>query len=86
MEYENGTDHAAAGKEIAEKILAKHNFTEAERSKISAAIEGHRTGGAASPLAALLYRADKLSRNCLLCGAITTCKKFQNGEKAALLY
>jgi uncharacterized protein len=86
VEYENGTDHAVASKEIAEKILARHNFTEAERGKIGAAIEGHRTGGAASSLADILYRADKLSRNCVLCGAVTTCKKFQNGEKAVLLY
>jgi uncharacterized protein len=86
MEYENGTDHAIAGKELAEKILATHGFTEAERAMITAAIEGHRTGGAASPLANLLYRADKLSRNCVLCDAAATCKRFQNGEKAVLLY
>jgi HD superfamily phosphodiesterase len=85
-EYETGMDHAIASKELAEKILARHNFTEAERSKISAAIDGHRTKSAASPLADILYRADKLSRNCVLCNALTTCKKFQNGEKAVLLY
>jgi putative nucleotidyltransferase with HDIG domain len=86
VEYETGTDHAIAGKEIAEKILKKHNFTEPERKEISAAIESHRTGLAVSKLADILYRADKLSRNCVFCGAAATCKNFQNGEKAVLLY
>jgi putative nucleotidyltransferase with HDIG domain len=85
-EYEDGTDHAVAGKELAEKILATHSFTEAERATITAAIEGHRVAGAVSPLADVLYRADKLSRNCVLCDAAATCKRFQNGEKAVLLY
>ncbi|MDR1247026.1 MAG: HD domain-containing protein [Clostridiales Family XIII bacterium] len=85
-EYENGTDHAIAGSKIAEKILARHGFTKTERETITEAIEDHRAGSAASPLADILYRADKLSRNCVLCDAAATCKRFQNGEKAFLLY
>ncbi|MDD4564632.1 MAG: HD domain-containing protein [Eubacteriales bacterium] len=85
-EYENGIDHCIASKEIAEKILTKYNFTIEERTKIMAAIEGHRKRDEASPLGYILYRADKLSRNCVLCDARTMCKKFQNGEESFLLY
>ena len=86
MEYENGADHAAASKELAEGILAKYEFTEKEKKEILIAIEGHRKRGGTSLLADLLYRADKYARNCALCDAKTACRKFQNGETFFLLY
>jgi len=86
MEYENGTDHAIASKELAAGILQKYEFSEIEISEILSAIEGHRKRGDTSYLGDLLYRADKLSRNCTHCKARITCKKFQNGEKPFLLY
>ncbi|MDR1135265.1 MAG: HD domain-containing protein [Clostridiales Family XIII bacterium] len=88
MEYENGIDHAIASRELAEGILTKHSFTEAERKEITSAIENHRNrvGGTTSPLADIIYRADKLSRNCVLCDIRTTCKRFQNGETAVFIY
>ncbi|MEL7657043.1 MAG: HD domain-containing protein [Bacillota bacterium] len=86
MEYENGIDHAVASKELAAGILQRCEFTGIEINEILAAIEGHRNKGDASLLADILYRADKLSRNCVLCNARITCKKFQNGEKPQLQY
>lgn len=86
MEYEQGVDHARASKEIAEKILERCGFTEPEIKEMLYAIEGHRKEGGSSTLGDILYRADKLSRNCSLCSAIGTCKKYQKGEKPYLLY
>lgn len=86
MEYENGADHAIASKELAAGILQKYEFSETEREEILTAIGEHRNKGDTTLLRDILYRADKLSRNCVLCNARTTCKKFQNGEDAFLLY
>ena len=86
MEYESGIDHSIASKEIAERILTRYDFTLDERTKMIMAIEGHRERDTSSPLADILYRADKMSRNCVLCNAKVTCKNFQNGEESFLLY
>lgn len=86
MEYENGIDHAFASKDLAAGILQRCEFSESETKEILAAIEGHRKNEDPSLLADILYRADKLSRNCTLCNARITCKKFQNGEKPYLHY
>ena len=86
MEYENGIDHAIASKELASGILQKCEFSEIERKEILTAIEGHREKGDISLLGDILYRADKLSRNCTLCNGRITCKKFQNDEKPYLHY
>jgi HD superfamily phosphodiesterase len=86
MEYESGVDHAIAGKELAAGILRKYDFSEAEIGEIFIAIESHRTGAGSSPLADILYRADKLSRNCVFCEARNECKRFRNGEDFLLLY
>jgi HD superfamily phosphodiesterase len=86
MEYKNGTDHAIASKELAERILRRCEFSETEINEIVTAIEGHRKKGDTLLLGNILYRADKLSRNCTLCNARITCKKFQNGEKTYQLY
>lgn len=85
-EYEEGIDHAIASKDLAEEILRKVDFTETEQQEILLAIEWHRKRDSPSDLADILYRADKLSRNCLLCQGKETCNKFQNGEKSFLRY
>lgn len=86
MEHENGIDHAIASKELAGRILTKHDFSEIEIGEILTAIESHREKRETSLLADILYRADKCSRNCTRCDARATCKKFQNGEEFFLLY
>lgn len=86
MEYESGIDHALASKNLAEGILLDCDFSETEIQEILTAIESHRNIKSTSVLGDLLYRADKLSRNCLHCNAIGTCKKFQNKEVPVILY
>ncbi|MGD9569332.1 MAG: HD domain-containing protein [Sedimentibacter sp.] len=86
MEYENGVDHAAASKQLSEEILKACDFNESEIAAILSAIGTHRHKGQMSVLGDILYRADKLSRNCVLCSARITCKNFQNGEEPVLIY
>lgn len=86
MEYESGIDHALASKNLAEEILHSCDFNDSEIQEILTAIEFHRNIKNSSILGDLLYRADKLSRNCLHCSAIASCKKFQNGEVPVILY
>ena len=93
-EYEDGTDHAAASKELAEVILPDCGFSVAETDEICEAIGSHRNGpgrdvsdkGSRLTLSDILYKADKLSRNCVLCEAKSTCKNFQHEEEASFLY
>lgn len=74
-EYEKGISHHEAGVDLAEQILGECGFTEAETGQICQAIGAHKDAGknAADYCTRLLYRADKLSRNCLNCLASKTC-------------
>lgn len=84
LEYENGADHAAASATLAEGLLDQYGF--GDKSEIMTAIGNHRKKGQTALLSDLLYRADKLSRNCVSCGAISKCKKFAHNEKPELKY
>ncbi len=87
MEYATGADHAKASAHLAVDILRNSGFSPAEVDEIISAIAGHREKDMASTaMGTLLYRADKLSRNCVACAARGTCKNFRNGEHPRLLY
>lgn len=86
MEYEKGIDHAIASAELSLGILQKCGFSEEETEEILNAILEHREKVHSSSLADLLYRADKLSRNCNMCKARSTCYKLKKGEKPYLFY
>jgi hypothetical protein len=86
MEYRDGVPHEEAGVQLANGLLKRAGFRDDETGAILEAIGGHRDGASASALAGLLYRADKLSRNCVSCTAIGTCKHFQNREQPFLNY
>jgi HD superfamily phosphodiesterase len=94
QEYESGIPHNRASAALAEDLLRRCGFGEAERTAMLQAVGVHRRGDAENPLSdllsallsALLYRADKLSRNCPCCAAIKTCKHFLNGEEPCLRY
>ncbi len=85
-EYEDGIPHEEAGVQLAEGLLEKAGFTDAEVASVLEAIGCHRNGGGTSTLSGLLYRADKLSRNCVTCTVLGSCKHFQNGELPVLNY
>jgi uncharacterized protein len=86
MEYASGIGHDQASQALAEGLLKKSGYSGRETEDILEAVGSHRREGSASPLSDLLYRADKLSRNCSVCGAISTCKRFAGNETPYLNY
>ena len=75
-QYRDGTEHHEESARIAARILPECGFSEEEREAITKAILFHRQDteeGAAGKLGALLYRADKASRNCFVCEAQSQC-------------
>ena len=69
-QYEKGVPHHEAGEKLAEKILSECGFFEEEIAIIKAAIQSHRKEEDESgTFSALLYEADKLSRDCYRCKA-----------------
>jgi uncharacterized protein len=73
-QYEKDVPHSDAGADIAEKILKDCGFSKTECELATNAIRVHSDkSGKGDLFACLLYRADKLSRNCFECGAIADC-------------
>lgn len=77
QQYERGIPHERASADLAGEILPQCSFSEKERVQIQEAISGHRRQEDgekdASALGGLLYRADKMSRNCFACPAREEC-------------
>lgn len=86
VEYETGQDHAIASGELAESILDRCGFSDNEKVDIIRAIKNHRKKEHSTDLSRILYKADKLSRPCFNCEAISQCKRFQQAQKQVLLY
>ena len=74
-QYEDGSDHALVSADLAGPILTACGFNEAERTLITEAVASHRTKEIAGErsLRGILYRADKLSRECYFCKANPQC-------------
>ena len=73
-QYLEGVPHEKAGAQIAENILLETGFDMEERERILRAIGRHRSGDSGtSPLAEILYDADKISRACYACPAEKGC-------------
>ncbi len=75
LEYESGLSHHEVGGDIALGILQEAGFEETDCRNICDAIRSHKelTGEDNTSLNYLLYKADKLSRNCFSCKAYDTC-------------
>ena len=73
-QYENGTPHNEAGAKLAGVIMASCGFTEDECELAVNAIKGHRRDSSDGDVFChLLYKADKLSRDCYRCEAEPEC-------------
>ncbi|MCR5700589.1 MAG: HD domain-containing protein [Lachnospiraceae bacterium] len=73
-QYENKVPHGDAGADIAGSILRDCGFSKEECELAINAIRVHSDDvGNGDVLTRLLYKADKLSRNCFECGAIADC-------------
>lgn len=75
MQYETGIDHAIASARIAPEIIIRAGFDEKETDVIVAAIANHRNKMVEKEktLNGLIYRADKLSRECYFCKVQEEC-------------
>lgn len=76
LEYQNGASHHEVGGEIALGILREAGFKASECELICDAIKSHKeleNKEDNRSLNYLLYKADKLSRNCFACKAIDSC-------------
>ena len=74
-QYEDGTPHEKASAHLAPEILSDCGFTENETAQIVTAIADHRNEAVkdAQSLSGILYRADKMSRNCFCCKMEQAC-------------
>ena len=76
LEYESGLSHHQVGGDIASDILKAVGFDESTCECICQAIRSHkklRSKEDNKSLSYLLYKADKLSRNCFSCRAYDSC-------------
>ncbi len=76
-EYKRGVRHEEVSAERAGDFLVSAGFNAAECSMIVSAIANHRDEERAGVKALdnLIYRADKLSRNCFFCNQTESCSK-----------
>lgn len=74
LEYTEGTPHHQASADIAAGILPACGFSKAEQETVITAILSHRNRDSKAGLSGMLYRADKMSRNCFCCDAADRCK------------
>lgn len=65
-------DHEKVSWNIAEKLLNKYDFSDDEKNLLKEAILGHRKDEQ-SGFANLIFRGDKLSRDCYVCKAEKEC-------------
>ncbi|MDV4152668.1 HD domain-containing protein [Clostridium sp. AL.422] len=71
-EYNNGVDHHEASAIIAEELLQYTSFTKEEKTLIIKSIKEHRRESE-DELSKIIYKSDKLSRNCFNCMAYKEC-------------
>lgn len=74
-EYKGKDAHHVAGANLAKDILSDCDYLEQEISEICQAILSHKEEqtNKEHPLAQILYKADKLSRNCFACQMYEEC-------------
>ena len=82
IQYDDKTPHEIASAEIAELILKECGFRKKEIQQILQAILLHRSQKEAKKqaLSDIIYRADKLSRECYFCKASDLCD-WKKGKK-----
>lgn len=88
IQYDDGTPHEIASAKLAEPILKDCGFGKKEIQQILQAILLHRDmkESAKFPLADIIYRADKLSRECYFCEAIDLCERKKSKKNLKIKY
>lgn len=85
-QYTKGIAHSTASAELAKEILPQCGFVEKEVGEIISAISSHGDDNNANGLAYILNKADKLSRMCMNCNAISTCKWKEEELNKEIMY
>lgn len=86
-QYEDGTPHDIAAVDIAKNILLQCKFDTKEIEDILEAIGKHRNNTEnLNGLSYLLYKCDKLSRNCLYCKATHNCNWKEEQKNLKIIY
>lgn len=86
-QYVRNIPHHEAGAQLAVQILTECGFTESEIGMIREAIWAHRREERQpGTFSALLYEADKLSRDCYRCKASDTCKWAEEKKNHTIRY
>ena len=88
VQYECGEDHAVVSARMAPDILKAAGFMETEILEITQAILNHRNKAVAGEpnLRGILYRADKLSRDCYFCKAEPECDWSREKKNAGIVW
>ncbi len=88
IQYDDKTPHEIASAEIAEPILKDCGFRKKEIQQILQAILLHRSQKESKKygLADIIYRADKLSRECYFCKASEACDWKKGKKNEDLIY
>lgn len=84
LEYEENIEHRLAGLAISDKLLALTDFGLKEKEIIRDVIKNH--GKEDSLFLKLFTKADKISRNCFLCKARSTCKWSDEKKNKVITY
>ncbi|MDE6433637.1 MAG: HD domain-containing protein [Lachnospiraceae bacterium] len=86
-QYVYNIPHHEAGAKLAVQILTECGFDESEIAVIEEAIRAHRKEERSSgTFSALLYEADKLSRDCYRCKAGETCNWAEEKRNHTIRY
>lgn len=86
LEYTQGIPHHQGSAKIASEILPECGFTSAEQELIIDAILSHRNQQGKGSFCELLYRADKMSRNCYSCPAQKQCNWLAEKKNMEIKY
>lgn len=88
-QYLDQIPHDEASVSIARRILPECGYEEKDIENIVSAIDSHRGSAIKerkNALAGLLYRADKLSRNCYVCKAYGECNWQEEKKNKGIWY
>lgn len=86
MQYENGVSHHEGSVILAEEILKNTSYDDEEISIIIDAIKNHRNKENTSEFNKLIFKSDKLSRNCFMCKSYDECYWDSNKKNNIINY
>lgn len=86
MQYEKGVSHHEGSVILAKEILKDTSYDDEEISIIIEAIKNHRNKENASEFNKLIFKSDKLSRNCFMCKSYDECYWDSNKKNNIINY